>query len=339
MAFHKLRLSLPLPATFSTLDGGGAATAATVGLFFSFFFIWLLQKRRISAKLPPGPYALPIIGNLHQLRLPVHRALKGLADKYGPILFLRLGSVPTVVVSSSEMASHFLKTHDLIFASRPLTSPGKYVFYDFKDVIFAPYGDHWRQMRKLCVLELLTVKRIESFKHFRVQEISGMIDSIWKESDSGRMAVNVSKAISTLTSNIVWLILVNKKFSGDDLVGDFKGFRDLVLEMSATVGALNIGDFIPYLNCLDLQGINSRMKKINKTFNAFAEKLIDEHLNVNNRMAGPWNGKKEAQPHVKDFVDVLLQMAETDTKITRKTIKALVLVCLSRPLPLTYYYF
>lgn len=115
-------------------------------------FFWILQRkrRRDSSRLPPGPYSWPIIGNLHQLSLPAHRALKDLADKYGPIMFLRFGSVPTVVVSSSEMAKQFLKTHDLIFATRPLTTIGKYISYNFKGVILTPYGDYWRYMRKMC---------------------------------------------------------------------------------------------------------------------------------------------------------------------------------------------
>jgi len=322
MEFHILPLYLPLPATL-IVGYEGAATAAIVGLFFCFFFIRLLHKKRIRARLPPGPFPWPIIGNLHQLTQPAHRCLKGIADKYGPIFFLRLGNVPTVVVSSSEMAKHFLKTHDLMFASRPPTSPGKYIFFNYTDVIFSPHGDHWKQMRKICVLELLTAKRIESFKHVREEEVSAMIRSVWEESESGRMGVNVSKAVSTLNSNIVWRILASRKFSDDDLGGVFKGFKDLLVEVMTTVGAFNIGDYIPYLDWLDLQGIKRRMKKTHKTFDEFAEKIIDDH--VAHRMAAASNGQKEEEPHVKDFVDVLLQKAEADSKITRETIKAVVL--------------
>lgn len=144
-------------------------SATTVGLpilslFIIFLFKYHLKRKRESNRdLPPGPFPWPIIGNLHMLGELPHRALKDLADKYGPIMFLRLCSVPTVVVSSPEMAKLFLKTHDLVFASRPATAAGKYLLYGCKDLGFAPYGDYWRQMRKICVLELLTARRIESF--------------------------------------------------------------------------------------------------------------------------------------------------------------------------------
>jgi len=112
------------------------------------------------------------------------------------------------------------------------------------------------------------------------------------------------------------------------LGGEFKGFKDLLVQLTARVGDFNIGDFIPYLDWLDLQGIKQRMKKIDKTFNEFAEKIIDDHVNVNHLMATvSSNGQKEedAEPHVQDFIDVLLHMAKTNSKITRETIKGLVL--------------
>ena len=123
-----------------------------------------------------------------------------------------------------------------------------------------------------------------------------MISSIWENSESGKMAVNLSKAISTLTSNVVWRILAKKKFTDNDLDGDFKGFKDLLVELIATVGEFNIGDFIPYLDWLDLQGINRRMKKIHKVFDEFAEKIIDDHVNARrlNMAATSLNDQKEA---------------------------------------------
>jgi len=324
MGFHKLleTLSLPLTATWT-------ATAGLATLMF--FLYWILHKsRRNGRRLPPGPYPWPIIGNLHQMRKPVHRALKDLADKYGPIMLLRLGSVPTVVVSSSEIAKHFLKTHDSIFASRPATAAGKYLSYNFKGMILSPYGDYWRQVRKLCVLELFTSKRIDSFKHVREEEVSAMTRAIWEESQNGTIAVNMSKVILTLSSNVISLILVRRKVSDDDLGADGKGFKHLLLELSATVGALNIGDFIPYLDWMDLQGIKRRMMKLSKTYDAFAEKIIDEHLHVHHRMAAApsSDGQAEAE-HVKDFVDVLLQTTaendhiKGDTKTRREAIKSI----------------
>jgi len=301
-------------------------TAAAIGFAALVFFFQILQhkRRRNDFILPPGPSPWPIIGNLHQLSLPAHRALKTLADKYGPLMFLRFGSVPTVVVSSSEMAKHFLKTHDLVFANRLLTTGGKYISYNFKGLILTPYGDYWKYVRKICVTELLTPKRIDFFKDVREEELSVIIRSIWEESESGTIAVNVSNAFFTLTTNIIWRMLVRKKFSNNDLGTSGQRLRDLVLEASAVAGSFNIGTFVPSLDWLDLQSNNRRIKKANKIFDAFAEKVIDDHIDHGMDSTSNDQTKADAE-YGKVFIDALLQIQNdnTDAKITRETIKAI----------------
>ena len=146
--------SLPFPQSmeFLTCNLKEAATIGFAIFFFLYCFLYKLKSNRNRLKLPPGPRPWPLIGNLNLLGNLPHHSLTALARKYGPIMFLRLGSIPTVVASSPAMAKEFLKTHDLVFANRPNCAHGKYVCYDHKDLAFSPYGEYWRQMRKLCTL-------------------------------------------------------------------------------------------------------------------------------------------------------------------------------------------
>uniref|UniRef100_A0A0D9UYJ5 Cytochrome P450 n=1 Tax=Leersia perrieri TaxID=77586 RepID=A0A0D9UYJ5_9ORYZ len=50
-------------------------------------------------RLPPSARGLPLIGHLHLLGALPHRALRRLAAAHGPVLLLRLGRVPVVLVS------------------------------------------------------------------------------------------------------------------------------------------------------------------------------------------------------------------------------------------------
>uniref|UniRef100_F6GTJ6 Cytochrome P450 CYP736A12 n=1 Tax=Vitis vinifera TaxID=29760 RepID=F6GTJ6_VITVI len=104
----------------------------------------LKQLRASHQKLPPGPWGLPVIGCLHMLGNLPHRNLTRLAKKYGPIMYMRLGCVPTVIVSSAQATKLFLKTHDVVFASRPKLQAFEHLTYGTKGIAFSEYGPYWR---------------------------------------------------------------------------------------------------------------------------------------------------------------------------------------------------
>uniref|UniRef100_A0A452YJW7 Cytochrome P450 71A1 n=1 Tax=Aegilops tauschii subsp. strangulata TaxID=200361 RepID=A0A452YJW7_AEGTS len=86
-------------------------------------FTLLVSKTRskVAARrtLPPSPPSLPVFGHLRLLGSLPHRSLRSLAASYGPVMYLRLGRVPTVVACSAAAAEEAMKTRDLAFASRP----------------------------------------------------------------------------------------------------------------------------------------------------------------------------------------------------------------------------
>ncbi|KAG5611356.1 hypothetical protein H5410_022637 [Solanum commersonii] len=109
---------------------------------------------------------------------PPHRVLRDLAEKYGPLMHLQLGEVSAVVVTSPEMAKQVLKTHDIAFASRPKLLSMDIICYNRRDIAFSPYGEYWRQMRKICIMEVLSAKNVRSFSSIRHDEVVRLIDSI-----------------------------------------------------------------------------------------------------------------------------------------------------------------
>ncbi|KAH1121211.1 hypothetical protein J1N35_004371 [Gossypium stocksii] len=139
---------------------------------FMVFKQWMRSKIKETPKnLPPAPWKLPIIGHLHLLifALP-HKRLAELAKRHGSLMHLQLGELSHVVVSSPEAAKEVMKTHDINFANRPFLLGAEIVLYNLSDIGFAPYGSHWRQLRKVCTLELLSTKRVQSFRSIREAE-------------------------------------------------------------------------------------------------------------------------------------------------------------------------
>lgn len=267
-------------------------------------------------KLPPGPIGIPILGHLHLIGKNAHQDLYKLAKKYGPFMYLRLGLVPTIIVSSPETVEKVLKTYDHVFASRPHNEASQYISYGQRNLIFSKYGSYWRNMRKLCTLQLLTSQKINSYQSSRKEEVSILVKSI-KQAVQDGVAVDLSAKVSSLNANLSCLMVFGKKFMDEDL--DKRGFKSIVQEVVHLAATPNLGDFFPYLGVLDLQGLTSRLKALSKVFDEFLEKIIEEHVQ-----------SKELR-ETEDFVDTMMaimQSGEAGFEFDPRHIRAVLLVCI-----------
>ncbi|XP_057819511.2 cytochrome P450 750A1-like [Cryptomeria japonica] len=280
-----------------------------VELGFPLILLWIIYrfvtKRKCHSNkgklgLPPGPRPWPLIGNLHLLGSLPHKSLADLAKKHGPIMSFRLGSVPTIVASSPAMAKEFLKTHDLIFANRPPSAAAHYMAYQRRNMVFAPYGEYCRQIRKLCTIELLTTKRTESFRWVREEEVSAMVRSVWEKSDKAMRCIELRNPISSLTLNIICRMFAGRTFSDHELGGGV--FLEMMDEIMHLGGVFVLGDYILSVAFLDLGGFCRRMQAVHKIYDEFADKLIDEHV----------DRRRAKKSESLDIVDVLLHMAESE---------------------------
>ncbi|CAO2148150.1 unnamed protein product [Urochloa humidicola] len=158
-------------------------------------------KNGDELRLPPGPRRLPVIGSLHHIagQLP-HRALRDLARRHGPVMLLRMGELPAVVVSSREAAREVMRTHDVAFASRPLSATVRVFTNGGRDVIFAPYGDCWRQLRKVTITELLSARRVLAFRRVREEEVAAVLRAVATAAAAGT-AVDLHARLAALVSD------------------------------------------------------------------------------------------------------------------------------------------
>ncbi|GLT77754.1 hypothetical protein SLA2020_493140 [Shorea laevis] len=287
-------------------------------LFASIFLVVLLRlflkKKSIKGNpinLPPSPPRLPIIGNLHQLGSMPHLSLRCLADKFGPIIFLQLGEIPTVVISSARLAREALKTHDLALSSRPRIFSAKHLFYDCTDVAFSPYGAYWRHIRKICILELLSAKRVQSYSFVREEEVARLVRRV-AESYPG--PTDLSKILGLYTNDVICRVAFGRDFSGG---GEYArhGFQKLLEEFQVLLGGLSTGDFFPSLEFIhSLTGMKSRLQDTFRRFDQLFDQLLAEH----------GNPKRETEEQ-KDLVDVLLDIqkngSDDQTPLTMDNIR------------------
>ncbi|KAF7825642.1 cytochrome P450 CYP736A12-like [Senna tora] len=293
-------------------------------LFTSIYFLCTLFIFLFHSKPPlppPGPPPLPLIGNLHILGKLPHRTLQSLAKTHGSIMSLKLGQVPTVVISSSQAAELIFKTHDVVFANRAKTEAYDYFSYGFKGIAFAEYGPYWRHVRKLCTSQLLSSSKVEMFGGLRKRVMGSVVKSLEKASAS-REIVNLSEVLHKLTEDLVFKMT----FGSDSNKDDAFNYMELVQEGMALAGAFNIADYLPWLRPFDLQGLTRRLKKCRKAMDEVLEKILKEHEEAHqNQKAEKENGES--------FIGILLSMMDQPMDlhghdkqhvIDRTTIKAII---------------
>lgn len=229
---------------------------------------------------------------------------------------LKFGSFPVIVGSSPEMAKLFLKTMDVTFADRPKTAAGRYTTYNYSDMTWSPYGAYWRQARKMCLTELFSAKRLESYEYIRTEEMNSLLVKLFESSGKPIM---LKDQLSTVSLNVISRMVLGKTYSDDESdssIVEPKEFKNMLDELFLLNGVLNLGDWIPWIGFLDLQGYVKRMKRVSKKFDSFLEQVLNEHEERRTSIKGYVS---------KDMMDVLLDLADDpnlDVKMERHGVKA-----------------
>ncbi|XP_065858783.1 cytochrome P450 71D445-like [Euphorbia lathyris] len=293
---------------------------AIISILTLFFLILTLKKiktKHSTPNLPPGPWRLPLLGSMHHLigGLP-HQKMRDLAEKHGPIMHLQLGEFTNIVISSPEIAKQFLKTHDSIFAQRPQMSAAKSVTYGYKDVTFAPYGDYWRQLRKISTTELLAVKRVMSFRSIREEETTKLIESI---SSSANSVINFSRVITSLTYRMTSRAALGKILKGEDVF--ITCLEKIMMELGR---GFSIGDAYPSMKWMEMFSMTRiRVDKLQKQLDGIFESILDEH-----RASRKNCNDEDEDEDEEDLVDVLLNLQDNgdlEIPLSDDSIKALIL--------------
>nr|CAD1833806.1 unnamed protein product [Ananas comosus var. bracteatus] len=232
----------------------------------------LLRRRRGGlAPLPPGPYGVPVLGALPLIGAAPHSALARLARRHGPIMYLKMGTCGAVVASSPSAARAFLKTADAQFANRPAVASARDITYGFHNMVFANYGPRWKLMRKLASLHLLGARALADWSHVRRDEARRMITLSRRVFDAQGTASNA--------------------------------YKDMIVELLTGAGLFSVGDFVPAVAWMDLQGVQKKMRDIHRRFDKMIEEMLAEHA------AGAAERRRQGRT---DFVDVVLANRQGD---------------------------
>ncbi|XP_019180699.1 PREDICTED: cytochrome P450 CYP82D47-like [Ipomoea nil] len=265
------------------------------------------QHKRLA---PEVPRAWPIIGHLHLLagqKTPTHLILAAMADKYGPIFRMRLGSQPVVVVSDSIVAKECFKAKDKELATRPKFMAAEIMGYNYSMFSLAPYGEYWREIRKIVLLELLSTRRIEMLRKVRESHVRKAIKRTFdhwshnKDPISGAVVVEMRQWFSRLILNLSIAMLF-----GEEEVAEESQLLKSIRRLFELFGELPVSDFIPWLRWMDLGGYEKAMRKTAEEMDCAADRWLKEHRTKRNLKS------KEEE----DFMDAMLSLFDDPSNQT-----------------------
>lgn len=281
------------------------------------------SKKSTYNRLPPGPPGWPIFGNMFQLGSMPHKTFADLKKTYGPIIWLRIGAINTMVLQSSKTAAELFKNHDLSFVERTVTEAMKAHNFDKSSLALAPYGSYWRVMKRVMTVEMLVNKRINETTDIRRKCIDDLVSWIEKEAagagEKSWQGIHLAHFVFLASFNMLGNLMLSRDLVDRESEEGTEFFSAMVSLMEWG-GHPNMADLFPWLRWLDPQGLRRRSDRdMGKTMQ-IVSKFVKERLQE--RQMGGGQRKK-------DFLEVLLEFdgngKDEHVKLTENDINIIIM--------------
>ncbi|XP_041942717.1 cytochrome P450 2K1-like isoform X2 [Alosa sapidissima] len=166
-----------------------------------------------EGKEPPGPKALPFLGNLLQLDLKQpYRTLCELSKKYGSVFTIHLGPKKVVVLSGYKTVKQALVNHAEEFGDRDITP----LFHDINKghgILFAN-GDSWKEMRRFALTNMRDFGMGKKGSEEKIIEETQSLKDVFEKFNG--VAFDTTQPVNYAVSNIICAIVYGRRFEYDD---------------------------------------------------------------------------------------------------------------------------
>jgi hypothetical protein len=269
-----------------------------IAVFLSFVFLFFLHhllRRRAggdshgkskSMRLPPSPRgALPLLGHLHLIRKPFHVALSRLAERHGPAFSLRLGFRNAVVVTSPAIARECFTEHDVTFANRPRI-PSQMLATGVA-LGTANYGPHWRNLRRVATVQLLSAHRVACMSPVICAEVRAMARRIHGATTTaaaapgGAARVELRGRLFELSLSVLMEAIAQTKATTQpsanadtDMSVEAQVFKQVIDEVFPRIGSV-WWDHLPALQWLDVFGVRNKIQAAVRRRDVVLRRILD----------------------------------------------------------------
>ena len=198
------------------------------------------------AKAPPGPRGLPVAGSLLSIRGAPHRAIARIARRYGDVCLVKMGSVPTVVISHPEVMRQAFSMPEL--SDRWVSEIMRVVTDEGNDLALAPYGEHWRRLQRFANRELLSFRRIQQVRELYIEDaVHNLVERVGELSDGGE-PVQPRMTLPRANAGMMFRAVFGRgNTDGVQFIDKLDELLRVIFWIFANASAANPVDYIPWL--------------------------------------------------------------------------------------------
>ncbi|MCL7044451.1 hypothetical protein MKW94_003301 [Papaver nudicaule] len=312
---------------YSNLQFFGFQPTSIVALLLALVSVllgFLGLRKKFSHYRPKASCALPLTGLLHVFMNRddlIHVTLGNMADEYGPIFSFPTGSHRTLVVSSWEIVKEcFTGSNDTVFSNRPVPLAFKIIFYaggiDSYGLALVPYGKQWRELRKICVHNLLSNQQLLKFRQSIISQVDASFSKLYESCNSNRNSDDQGVSSTTASGSVSSTSAASMVRMDDwlaqlsfNVIGRIQ-FTVAMDEASRFMSITAVSDTVPWLGWIDqLTGLTRKMKHSGKKLDLVVESIIEDHRQKRQfaRTKGDENTTEDEQD---DFIDICLSIME-----------------------------
>ncbi|NXC49399.1 CP1A4 protein, partial [Penelope pileata] len=274
-------------AAMAQVGSPGLISATEVLVAAAAFCLFLLlahaRRQRVPQGLrrPPGPWGLPMLGNVLELRKDPHLVLTQLSRKYGDVMEITIGSQPVLVLSGLDTIRQALVKQGEVFMGRPDFPSFKYIS-NGNSLAFNPdSGEAWKARRKLAQNALKTFSITASpmtsssclLEEHVSKEASYLVTKFLQLMEE-KQSFDPIPFLVVSVANVVCAICFGKRYDHNDQ--ELLSVVHAGNEFGEVAASGNPSDFIPLLQYLPSRAM-AAFKDVNMRFNVFIQKIVQNH--------------------------------------------------------------